>query len=458
MSVRKFISSLCFFGSFALMAQQSIQYPYNPDVDNDEYIATSDLTGFLAQFGQDFQPAPVLIDSVDLLSVIQMMQAQITALQAQVATLESSSVPGLATYVSIDDSAHTVLVSGANLQVVNGLGTDLGQNGLGNIIGGYNTPAAESELLERTGSHNIIVGQGQRYTGNCNLIGGQDNLASGTWGIVLGTQNDLGGIRNVMIGGSNNQANGAVNVVIGGAQNFTDGNWNVVLGGQSNVNEGTYSVVMGGKQNSALATWNTVVGGQENSIGLVTDNCLVLGGNGNSISDYSTHSAILGGQNNHVGNPVAGSSYSAIVGGVSNNIVRGTHTAIFGGEVNSIGAVDQETDVRYSVISGGRYNELISGYANGIYGGEQNKHLIASEDGSISETARTTYGGLGNQNKAGFGTAILGGQSLQALIRDTYNPGVATVDVLIGSAQRTFIGSTSSQGGQVVQTAFGTGE
>ena len=59
--------------------QLSIQHPYNPDVqtDNDEYIAkavssekseTQTSVGFLAQFGQDFQPAPVLIDSVDLLS------------------------------------------------------------------------------------------------------------------------------------------------------------------------------------------------------------------------------------------------------------------------------------------------------------------------------------------------------------------------------------------------------
>ena len=76
-----FLSALLVW-SLATYAQQTIQYPYNPDVDNDEYIATTDLAGFLAQFGQDFQPTPVLIDSVDLLSVIQMMQSQITALQS----------------------------------------------------------------------------------------------------------------------------------------------------------------------------------------------------------------------------------------------------------------------------------------------------------------------------------------------------------------------------------------
>lgn len=398
MSVRKFISSLCFFGSFALMAQQSIQYPYNPDVDNDEYVATSDLTGFLAQFGQEFQPAPVLIDSVDLLSVIQMMQAQITALQAQVATLESSSVPGLATYVSIDDSAHTVVVSGANLQVVNGLGTDLGQNGLGNIIGGYNTPAAESELLERTGSHNIIVGQGQRYTGNCNLIGGQDNLASGTWGIVLGTQNDLGGIRNVMIGGSNNQANGAVNVVLGGVSNVIDGDWNVVLGGQSNQANGQKNVVLGGQGNVAAGGRGVIMGGRTNSL----------------TSD-------------------AGS--------------------IVGGESNSIGT--DSTDTRFTAVVGGRLNEIQAGYANSIFGGINNR-CEASSAGSVSN--RAIFGGIGNANRALYGSAIFGGHGNVAQLRDADDPDYYPADFLFGSAGRAFVGSTSPAGGQLINTTFGPGD
>ena len=475
MTRSSFSAALLGLSFLALTArgQQTIQYPYNPDVDNDEYIATSDLTGFLAQFGQDFQPAPVLIDSVDLLSVIQMMQAQITSLQSQVASLEASTVPGLGDYVSVDDSAHTVLVSGANLQVHNGQSASA-SNGLGNVILGFNGLQAEQDPQEtRNGSHNLVVGYGHFYTGNDNLISGVTNRAYGDQGVVFGFNNRSWDVNTTVLGGGNNGAYGNAttvvggfsnvtygtsNVVLGGGGNVSNGNADVIVGGDNNVTNGDFALCMGGLQNTVNASWNSILGGQGNLIEGGTDNCLILGGKGNDIVNYTTHSAILGGQNNHVGNPVAGSSYSAIVGGVSNNIVRGGHTAIFGGENNSIGAVDQESDVRYSVISGGRYNELISGYANGIYGGEQNKHLIASEDGSINETARTTYGGLGNQNKAGFGTTILGGQSLHALIRDTYNPGVATVDVLIGSAQRTFIGSTSSQGGQVVQTAFGTGE
>jgi len=365
MKQRNLLLSALLVWSLASAAQQTIQYPYNPDVDNDEYIATTDLTGFLAQFGQDFQPAPVLIDSVDLLSVIQMMQAQITALQSQVASLEASAVPGLGDYVSVDDSAHTVLVSGANLQVVNGLGTDLSQNGLGNIIGGYNTPVSDSELLERTGSHNIIVGQGQRYTGNCNLIGGQDNLASGTWGIVLGTQNDLGGIRNVMIGGSNNQANGAVNLVLGGAGNNIDGEHNVVLGGLGNFADGDFNVILGGENNAAYAPSgiNVVLGGYSNTTDS-TFNSAVLGGNNNTIgsSDGNTSSSVIsGGRFNEISvaenSFIAGGSFNRLLprdGGIVNDYGQdyGQNRSIFGGCCNtSYGAAQ-------TVMIGG-YGELM---------------------------------------------------------------------------------------------------
>ena len=63
----------CLAISTMASSQETIQYPYNPDVDNDEYISTSDLTGFLAQFGQDFQLAPVLVDGDELLTVLQFM-------------------------------------------------------------------------------------------------------------------------------------------------------------------------------------------------------------------------------------------------------------------------------------------------------------------------------------------------------------------------------------------------
>lgn len=353
--------------SLAFCAQQTIQYPYNPDVDNDAFVATSDLQSFLAQFGQEFQPGPLLIDGVDLISVIQMMQTQITALQAQVATLESSSVPGLASYMSVDDSAHTVLINGANLQVVNGLGTDLSQNGLGNIIGGYNTPVNDSELLQRTGSHNIIVGQGQRYTGNCNLIGGQDNLASGTWGIVLGSQNDLSGIRNVMIGGSNNEANGAVNLVLGGSGNDIDGEHNVVLGGLGNSADGDFNVAVGGENNVANLS----------------------------------------------------SARNVILGGYDNRTVSTFNSVVLGGDNNTIGSSEGLTSV--SVIVGGRLNKILEVARNGFIGGGEGNVILAGGQEELTNSfgrSRAIVGGIGNSNLGTDGSVMIGGRNYAMFPRD----------------------------------------
>ena len=387
------------FLALTARGQQTIQYPYNPDVDNDEYIATSDLTGFLAQFGQDFQPAPVLIDSVDLLSVIQMMQAQITALQSQVASLEASAVPGLGDYVSVDDSAHTILVSGANLQVHNGYGANW-SNGLGNVIVGYNQLQAEQDPVDtRNGSHNMVIGNGHYYTGVHNLISGGTNRAFGSAGVIFGYNNKTWDNANVVLGGGNNAAYGDACAILGGVLNVTNGVENVLIGGRSNQTEGNRNVVLGGRENVASGGDGVITGGAQNSL----------------IGDVAS---------------------------------------IFGGENNAIGT--DSTDTRYTVIVGGRYNLIQDGYSNSIFGGIQNSCEPSSFDGNISN--RAIFGGVNNKNQALYGSAIFGGRSNVAQLRDADNPSYYPADFLFGSAGRAFVGSTSPAGGQLINTTFGPGD
>ena len=387
------------FLALTARGQQTIQYPYNPDVDNDEYIATSDLTGFLAQFGQDFQPAPVLIDSVDLLSVIQMMQAQITALQSQVASLEASAVPGLGDYVSVDDSAHTVLVSGANLQVHNGYGANW-SNGLGNVIVGYNQLQAEQDPVDtRNGSHNMVIGNGHYYTGMHNLISGGTNRALGSGGVIFGYNNKTWDNANVVLGGANNAAYGSACAILGGVLNITNGVENVVIGGQSNQTNGQKNVVLGGKENVASGWDGVIAGGDENSL-------------------------------------IAG--FGSIVGGQSNSI--GTDS----------------TDTRFTAVVGGRFNVIQVGYANSIFGGINNRCEPASLDESISN--RAIFGGIGNKNRAHYASAIFGGHGNVAELRDADDPTYYPADFLFGSAGRAFVGSTSPAGGQLINTTFGPGD
>ena len=256
------------FLALTARGQQTIQYPYNPDVDNDEYIATSDLTGFLAQFGQDFQPAPVLIDSVDLLSVIQMLQAQITALQSQVASLEDQVVPELSQYVEFIDSSSTLAFTGVNVQIRSGAFSTT-PNGKGNLIVGQNRINEELDEPAREGSHNLIIGDFHSYNGTNNFLSG---IGNGVWSdfgaVVAGTGNQLG--TDSTLAANSAIVSGKGNLISGG-----DPSQSVIVGGQNNIigassNDTRFSVIAGGRYNhmEGGSYCGLIAGGYENKLQL----------------------------------------------------------------------------------------------------------------------------------------------------------------------------------------------
>ena len=66
--------------------------------------------------------------------------------------------------MQFDDAVNEVVITGANLRIVNGLGSTETTNGLGNLIVGYNelrNTQADPTLPPnvRTGSHNVVVGE-----------------------------------------------------------------------------------------------------------------------------------------------------------------------------------------------------------------------------------------------------------------------------------------------------------
>ena len=94
-----------------------------------------------------------------------------------------SGIEGLENYLSVDEENHTVLFSGANLQVVSGEGsTDAPVNGLGNIIVGYD----ENTSDDKSGSHNLVVGYGHTYSSYGGFVAGQDNSITGAFSSVSG--------------------------------------------------------------------------------------------------------------------------------------------------------------------------------------------------------------------------------------------------------------------------------
>lgn len=70
------------------MAQQM---PYNPDENNDAFIGSADLTGFLSNYGNSFYPSEILIEEQPLSAVLAGLQAALDSL-SQSSTNASGSV------------------------------------------------------------------------------------------------------------------------------------------------------------------------------------------------------------------------------------------------------------------------------------------------------------------------------------------------------------------------------
>jgi hypothetical protein len=154
---------------------------------------------------------------------------------------------------------NEVFITGANLHIVNGLGsTNCGDednpipncpNGLGNLVVGYNEPRGSDFEDIRTGSHNVVVGQ-------------QHNFSS-FGGLVVSHFNTISGPLAVAIGGFGNTASGLSAVVIGGGGNLASGLQAVVNSGEANVASGGLSGVSGGFGNTASGNYASVSGGRE---------------------------------------------------------------------------------------------------------------------------------------------------------------------------------------------------
>ena len=95
-----------------------------------------------------------------------------TQLQAEIAAIQ-------ATLQFVTTSGTTMTISGANLVVNNGAAKTATENGLGNIVIGYNELGnSNSGGDERTGSHNLILGSQNSFSSYGGIIAGSDNTIS----------------------------------------------------------------------------------------------------------------------------------------------------------------------------------------------------------------------------------------------------------------------------------------
>jgi hypothetical protein len=167
---------------------------------------------------------------------------------------------------------NEVFITGANLHIVNGLGqTDCGlepelipdcPNGLGNLIVGYNE-LREGEENIRTGSHNVVVGQGHNFSRFGGLVVGRQNTISGIFAAVSGGfNNTASGPDSSVSGGNSNTASSPSSSVSGGGNNTASDLESSVSGGSGNTASGVNSSVSGGLLNTASGNFASVSGGR----------------------------------------------------------------------------------------------------------------------------------------------------------------------------------------------------
>ena len=71
--------ALILLAALTWSANAQITYPFNPDGNGDQYIATVDLQDFLVHYGQEFEPGELLVDSIPLSAYLEAMEALILA-------------------------------------------------------------------------------------------------------------------------------------------------------------------------------------------------------------------------------------------------------------------------------------------------------------------------------------------------------------------------------------------
>jgi hypothetical protein len=148
---------------------------------------------------------------------------------------------------------NEVVITGANLRIVNGLGSTDTTNGLGNLIVGYNEsrPSNIAPPDNRTGSHNVVVGKEHNF--------------SSFGGVVVGLLNEISGDFSSVSGGRFNTANGFAASVSGGTANFASGRFSSVSGGGENSASDTAASVSGGEGGRASGFSASVSGGERNT-------------------------------------------------------------------------------------------------------------------------------------------------------------------------------------------------
>ncbi|MEA2314321.1 MAG: hypothetical protein QOI03_1013, partial [Solirubrobacteraceae bacterium] len=214
----------------------------------------------------------------------------------------SSILPHISVSSSGVGGKPTIKFTGVNVQIIDGAGSTASVNGTGNLVLGYDeSPGTQS------GSHDLVLGRNQSFTGYSELVGGYGNNVSGNYASALGYSNKASGPYS-LIGGDQNTVSGSASSVLGGLKNTVSSAYSTLAGGCSNlVGTGTVTV-------SSICT---------NTASYPHNFASITGGVGNQASGIDA--SVSGGHGN-----VASGQDGSWIGGGYLNTVSGQTSAISG--------------------------------------------------------------------------------------------------------------------------------
>jgi trimeric autotransporter adhesin len=311
------------------------------------------------------------------------LSVQLNALKTRVATLESDNIELRANveaatllvesaqadtdlvtlklaHVSVSSDGRDIFVDGANLHIRNGAGGTRTSNGVGNLVLGYDEPVDSYAFYDttgtgveqqggsqKTGSHNLVIGDGHSYTSFAGIVAGRNNRGTGAYAtITAGEANIARGAGASVSGGSRNLAKGSLAAVSGGLDNDATGDNASVSGGAANVASGARASVLAGSGNSAEGPESAIVSGSGNRA--IGPQSSVLAGSLNR-SEGSQSAIVAGGFNN------ASGQNAAVVAGVANTASGGS-SAVVAGRFNSASGLSSTVSGGSSASSAGDFS------------------------------------------------------------------------------------------------------
>jgi len=198
--------------------------------------------------------APANVAIRCLVNHLDQAQDRIADLEAYVGDLEE--------VLTVDLADDAVTFTGVNLFLQNGAGRTDSNNGLGNLIVGYDEDDGDDEKF---GSHNLVVGADHTYSSYGGLVIGLDNAITGEYAAVSGGfHNIASGAHSAVSGGALGEASGQHAAVSGGQANLASGQGASIVGGNASVASGGLASILGGNTNTASGDRSTIGGGHDN--------------------------------------------------------------------------------------------------------------------------------------------------------------------------------------------------